>query len=158
MLLIAADELRTFDHDEDTHREAQSLVTDAYRKAREDLSPTQAFDEALKAYRAKFPHIPRRTSRARRSPASSPPPTYKARERTAARFRSPAPDRGRPARPKPFHSLWAVARCHCERSEAISCRRSSAGRGGHGQLQRVAAACPLRLFAAGWLDGNAFFT
>ena len=59
MLLIAADELRTFDQDDDIHREAQSLVTDAYRKAREDLSPTQAFDEALKAYRAKFPHIPK---------------------------------------------------------------------------------------------------
>ena len=57
MLLIAADELRTFDHEEDIHREAQSLVTDAYRKAREHLSPTEAFDTALKAYRAKFPHI-----------------------------------------------------------------------------------------------------
>jgi len=34
-------------------------VTDAYRKAREDLSPTEAFDTALKAYRAKFPHIPK---------------------------------------------------------------------------------------------------
>jgi phosphoribosylaminoimidazole-succinocarboxamide synthase len=59
MLLIPTDELRIFDHEEDIHREAQSLVTDAYRKAREDLSPTEAFDTALKAYRAKFPHIPK---------------------------------------------------------------------------------------------------
>ena len=35
MLLIAADELRTFDGEEDIHREAQSLVIDAYRNARE---------------------------------------------------------------------------------------------------------------------------
>jgi hypothetical protein len=57
MLLIPTDELRTFDHEEDIHREAQSLVTDTYRRAREDLSPTEAFETALKAYPAKFPHI-----------------------------------------------------------------------------------------------------
>ena len=59
MLLIAADEIRTFDDEEDIHREAHSLVTGAYRKACEHLSPTEAFDTALKAYRAKFPHIPK---------------------------------------------------------------------------------------------------
>ena len=59
MLLIPTDELRTFDHADYIHREAQSLVTGAYRKAREDLPPTAAFDAALKAYRAKFPHIPK---------------------------------------------------------------------------------------------------
>ena len=57
MLLIPAGEFRTFDDQEDIHREAQALVIDAYQRAREDLSPTDAFDAALKAYRAKFPHI-----------------------------------------------------------------------------------------------------
>ena len=57
MLLIPTDELRTFDHEEDIHREAQSLVTEAYQEARKDLSPTAAFDAALRAYRMKFPHI-----------------------------------------------------------------------------------------------------
>jgi hypothetical protein len=59
MLLIPTDEPRIFDDQEDIHREAQSLVIDAYLTAAENLSPTEAFDAALRAYRAKFPHIPK---------------------------------------------------------------------------------------------------
>jgi hypothetical protein len=57
MLLIPTDELRTFDGQDDIHREAQSIVIEAYQKAAENVPPTEAFDAALNAYRAKFPHI-----------------------------------------------------------------------------------------------------
>ena len=59
MLLIPAGELRTFDRREDIDREAQSLVIDIYRETSKEVSATDAFEAALKAYRLKFPHIPK---------------------------------------------------------------------------------------------------
>lgn len=59
MLLVSPFEPRTFDSREDIDREAQSLVVEAYDDARKELSPTEAFEAALRAYRAKFPHIPK---------------------------------------------------------------------------------------------------
>ena len=60
MLLIPAGEIRTLDgRREEIDREAQSVVIEAYREASEYASATGAFDAALKAYRGKFPHIPK---------------------------------------------------------------------------------------------------
>ena len=59
MLLIPTHELRTFDGREDIDREAESIVIETYREASKESSPTDAFATALKAYRAKFPHIPK---------------------------------------------------------------------------------------------------
>lgn len=59
MLLIPTSELRTFDSREDIDREAQSIVLDAYREISKEMSATEAFEAALKAYRLKFPHIPK---------------------------------------------------------------------------------------------------
>jgi len=64
MLLIPTDELRTFDHADYIHREAQSLVTGAYRKAREDLPPTAAFDGGAQSLPREIPAYPE----ARREP------------------------------------------------------------------------------------------